>query len=152
MTAPAQLQMGGVERVCVTLHGSFDADEEFEINISLKKLQDSDTTYISQSMVFFGSNDLNLTALIINVLKHIYGIYFYLFLTDPSTCLNLTLPSDMAVSDFERVDLHMRLLVLGTGQEFNDEIPVYLRRGNSQITFIQTDKPKYKPGQTGERI
>ena len=58
----------------------------------------------------------------------------------------------MAVSDFERVDLHMRLLVLGTGQEFNDEIPVYLRRGNSQITFIQTDKPKYKPGQTGERI
>ena len=64
VTAPAQLQMGGVERVCVTLHGSFDADEEFEINISLKKLQDSDTTYLSQSMVFFGSNDLNLTALL----------------------------------------------------------------------------------------
>ena len=55
VTAPAQLQLGGSERMCVTMHGTFDDDETFELDVTLKDEDDPDTVYHSQSLVFFGN-------------------------------------------------------------------------------------------------
>ena len=80
-----------------------------------------------------------------------YANFLRLFL-EQSTCVDVTLPSDIpSLSGYMRVvTLHIRLLVQGTGQVFTDETRVNVRRRQTQLTFVQTDKPKYKPGQTGK--
>ena len=41
--------------MCVTLHGTFDDDESFELDVTFRKKDDPDTVYHTQSFVLFGN-------------------------------------------------------------------------------------------------
>lgn len=44
----------------------------------------------------------------------------------------------------------VKLIITGEGASIEEEKKVLIRKASSG-TFIQTDKPSYQPGQTGER-
>ena len=73
----------------------------------------------------------------------------FAIISEKSNCVYFEIPARF---DRHHANRRVKLRVAGRSRNanytFDEETPIYMRK-EQRITFIQTDKPKYKPGQEG---